>query len=219
MRDFPSVVSTYDRAIACFPGQELRFPDKLENIARSLAAVDGVVIAPGETFSFWRVVGRPTEAAGYRRAAALKSGVLTEDIGGSICLSSTLLYNVALLAGAAIIERRCHSVDSYGDARYFELGRDAAVEHPYIDLRFRNALSRDALLHAVVVDRRAHAELRTRDATPIDVQIEVSAPHQTPEGFRFHTSRTVTLAGAAARDDLGWSDYRVTARDTAPRAT
>ncbi len=49
-----------------------------------------------------------------------------------------------------IVERHCHSVDSYGDARYFELGRDAAVEYAYLDLRFRNDFPQPLLIRSRV---------------------------------------------------------------------
>src|SRR5438552_11471453 len=94
----PIVIATYERPIACYPGQEARFDDKLQNLKLACAAINDVVIGPGEIFSFWRSVGPATARRGYRRAAALRNGVLGEDVGGSICLVSTVLYNVAMLA-------------------------------------------------------------------------------------------------------------------------
>ncbi|HEX5479009.1 MAG TPA: VanW family protein, partial [Dehalococcoidia bacterium] len=122
-------ICAYALPIACYPGQEQRYEGKVRNLSLSMAAIDGALVMPGEVLSFWRLVGRPTRAAGYKEAAALKAGRLTSEVGGSICLASTVLYNVGLLAGMGILERYCHSVDTYGDARYFELGRDAAVEY------------------------------------------------------------------------------------------
>src|SRR6185436_20314184 len=101
---------------------------------------------PDEVFSFNACVGRADASSGYDRAAVLKGGRLTQDAGGAICLVSTLLYGAALLSGMDVVERRCHSVDSYGPERYFELGRDAAVNFPYIDLRLRNVFDCPLLL-------------------------------------------------------------------------
>ena len=155
-------------------GQEGNFAAKRNNLARSLAAIDRLVVYPRETFSFWHCVGRPTIRAGYQEAAAIRDGALVRDIGGAICLASTLLYNVGLLAGMAIEERWCHSVDSYGDARYFELGRDAAVEYAYRDLRMRNDLAAPLMLRARVCDGAVRAEARAPSPQPLDVNVVVS---------------------------------------------
>jgi len=171
----PHEVRAYALRLICYPGQERSFHAKCRNIELALAAVDGVLIAPGEVFSFWRLVGRPTERAGYARAAALKAGVLTEDVGGALCLASTLLYNVALLAGMEIIERRCHSVDSYGDRRYFELGRDAAIEYAYVDLRFRNPHPQPLLLSARIVGDQVVARLHSPTPLEVDATVDVRA--------------------------------------------
>jgi vancomycin resistance protein VanW len=147
---FAFPVCSYELPLVCYPGQEASFASKRANIARSLAACDGVVVGAGETFSFWRCAGRPTAARGYGSAAAMRDGVMGTEIGGAICFSATLLYNAGLLSGMEIAERWCHSVDTYGDARYFELGRDAAVEFAYRDLRMRNRAGVDLRIGARV---------------------------------------------------------------------
>ncbi len=232
---YTHVVSAYELPLVCYPGQEARFDAKRHNIERALAVVDGHLIAPGETFSFWRALGRPTERAGYRAAAALKSGVLTDDIGGAICFVSTLLYNAALLGGMAIDERRAHSVDSYGDARYFELGRDASVEYAYLDLRCRNVVDTPLLLRARLNGERATAELRAAAPLAISVRVDVIAPIVTPPetivridrtlapgsvvvervglpGIAVRTRRSVDYAGTHRTDDLGVSVHQAQAR-------
>lgn len=204
------------------------FSAKRSNVALALASIDGVVVASGETLSFWRCVGRPTRRAGYGAAAAIKSGVLTQDVGGAICLVSTLIYNVGLLAGLAVDERRCHSVDSYGARRYFELGRDAAVEHPYIDLRLRNVLDVPVRFSARIEGDRVVGEAWAAAPLDLAVTIEVAAPASIrvparvvfdprlapgarlvvdpgADGARVTTRRIVRYAGSAYADDLGES--------------
>ncbi len=226
---FPHRVAAYELALRCYPGQEARFDDKRHNIALALARFDSVVIAPGETLSFWRRVGRPTERTGYKRAAALKAGVLTEDVGGSICLASTLLYNAGLLAAMHVVERTCHSVDSYGADRYFELGRDASVEYAYRDLRMRNELPAALLLRTHVEAASVLAEIWSAVPLALHVEIHVEEPRftapplvQTPDasltqavaiddpgliGVEVRTRRSLWLDGIARCDDLGVSRH------------
>ena len=222
-------VAEYALPLRCYPGQEARFEGKRHNIARALAQFDGLVIAPGETLSFWRRVGRPTERGGYKRAAALKARLLTEDIGGSICLASTLLYNAGLLAAMRITERSCHSVDSYGADRYFELGRDSSVEYAYRDLRMRNELPASLLLRTRVEANAAVAEVWSARPLALRVEINVGEPlfveppiMRTLDaslrtgtvvddpglvGVEVRTRRIVRLDGVARHDDLGVSRH------------
>jgi vancomycin resistance protein VanW len=163
---------------------------------------------PGQVLSFWRLVGRPMRATGYTEAAALKAGRLTEEIGGSICLASTVLYNVGLLAGMSIVERYCHSVDTYGDARYFELGRDAAVEYAYRDLRMSNEIDAPLAIRAGVCGGRVFAEAWSRPDLRLDVQLEVSSiAYVDGEAIEVRTWRTVSLDGRTWTDDLGLSHH------------
>ena len=228
-RAFPVLICRYERPLICYPGQEHRFAGKQHNCTLVLRACDDLVIEPNETFSFWDCIGRPTQKRGFLPAAALKDGRLVEDIGGAVCLASTLLYNVGLLSGMAIVERRCHSVDSYGAARYFELGRDAAVEYAYLDLRLRNDFASPLLLRSRIEDDAVIAEIWSDRALGISVEIVVGVAVITPPttvvvrdaslgrddvvvadagatGVRVHTSRMVRSPNGPERfDDLGIS--------------
>lgn len=210
-RDFSHRVCGYERPLICYAGQEGRFAAKKHNVELALSCVDGLVVAPGETFSFWRCVQRATVRSGYAAAAALKDGVLVDDVGGAICLASTLLFNIGLLSGMAIDERWCHSVDSYGDARYFELGRDAAVEYAYRDLRLRNVFDAPMLLRAWVSADAVCAEAWSSRPADIQVNITVSAPECDGVGVSVTTVRQVSRSGTAHThtEDRSQSTYRV----------
>ena len=80
----------YELPFIDYPGQEQLAEAKRQNQRLLGDALDGTLLQPGETFSLWRLSGRPTAAAGYAPAAAIRSGVLTTDMGGSTCLLSTV---------------------------------------------------------------------------------------------------------------------------------
>lgn len=129
-------------------GQEA-FPDKLSefstryvasNVNRTtnlrLAAnkINGTVIMPGEEFSYNKVVGERTIAAGYKEAPIYVSGRVEDGLGGGICQITTTLYNAAVLANLEITERTNHQfVPSYAGA-----SRDATVVYGAIDFKFKN---------------------------------------------------------------------------------
>ncbi len=205
----------YERPLIDYPGQEHLAGAKRRNQELLAGALTGTVIAPGETFSVWKLAGRPSKAKGYLKAAALKSGKLTTDTGGAVCLLSTALYNAALLSGMTVSERRCHSVDSYGNGRYFELGRDAAIEFGYTDLRFRNRHEEPVRLEVHVLNDRIRCAIRGSLPMPVNVRIEVSAPDLMPDreegGRRFavRTRRVISTESGCISEDLGPSVYRI----------
>jgi hypothetical protein len=108
---------------------------KAHNLATAAAALDGLVLPPGSTFSFWRQVGRATRARGYRVGRMLREGCLVPAVGGGLCQLSTALYDAALSAGCRIVERHAHSRVVPGSIAE-RTGRDATVAWNYVDLRF-----------------------------------------------------------------------------------
>lgn len=204
------LVCRYTLPVQCYPGQEPHFESKRSNIALAMGALNGLEVAAGETFSFWRSVGRPTARRGYGFAAAIKDGVLTQDIGGALCLVSTLVYNALLLSGMTVRERYAHSVDSYGDARYFELGRDAAVEYPYRDLRGTNDATGALLLRVRMEGGLAVAEVMSRSAPERSVDVEAQVVGQADgRPLVVRTLRHIRDAAVARTQDLGLSVYRL----------
>lgn len=104
------------------------------NSELSLDRIQGVVIAPGETFSFNKVVGSFSRDEGYRKAPVSYNGQLIDSWGGGVCQTSTTLYNAALVSGLEIVERNRHRFAP----SYVPPGRDAAVAYTAIDLKLKN---------------------------------------------------------------------------------
>lgn len=116
------------------------------NIRLAAKKIDGLVLAPGEAFSFNGVVGRRTSVAGFRVAGVYKDGKHDVDIGGGICQVSTTLYNAALFANLKVNKRQNHSMP----VPYVPIGRDAAVDYATIDLGFTNTLDVPIAVNAEV---------------------------------------------------------------------
>lgn len=108
---------------------------KVQNLRIAAAAVDGLVLEPGETFSFWRAAGRATRGKGYVVGRELRLGCMIPSIGGGICQLTNALSRVAHRAGMEIVERHSHSVHPEGF--FIDDETDATVFWNYIDFRFR----------------------------------------------------------------------------------
>ncbi len=109
-------------------------PNRLSNIKRALAYINGTCLEPGEVFSFNGVVGKRTANRGFKVATAYSSGDVTEELGGGICQVSTTLFNAAVKADLKIVERHNHSLT----VAYVDSGKDATVNWDSQDLRFKN---------------------------------------------------------------------------------
>jgi vancomycin resistance protein YoaR len=114
------------------------------NIRLATKMIDGIIIPPGETFSFNKVVGPRTRAKGFQEAGIYINGNLDQGLGGGICQVSTTLYNAVLLADLDIIERDNHSLTVH----YVPLSRDAAVNYGSKDLKFKNNTKYHLYIHA-----------------------------------------------------------------------
>ncbi|MBE3599628.1 MAG: VanW family protein [Limnochordaceae bacterium] len=108
--------------------------ERTANIAIAAAALDGMVLKPGATFSFNEAVGPRITERGYRTAPVILDGQLVPDVGGGVCQVSSTLYNAALLAGLEARRRAPHSIPVW----YVPLARDATVAYGLIDLRLVN---------------------------------------------------------------------------------
>lgn len=146
---------------------------KLTNIANGAARIDGIVIEPGQIFSFWALVGRPSAEAGFQLGRSIRGGMVDGDIGGGLCQLSGIAYELMLRAGMEIVERHPHSRDLYDDVeRFTPLGLDATVVWPYRDLRMRNTLRRSVALCFRVEGMTLHASLWS-DAPSVPAAITI----------------------------------------------
>lgn len=116
------------------------------NIARSAANFFGVVIAPGEEFSFNNYLGSVSEDDGYEEGFIIVGGRTINGIGGGVCQVSTTLYQSAFLAGFPITERWEHGyqLHYYNDGE--GPGMDATVFSPIVDMKFINNTPHHLLL-------------------------------------------------------------------------
>jgi vancomycin resistance protein VanW len=133
---------------------------KIQNLRAALRGIDGIEVAAGEIFSFWRHVGRPLRRRGFVAGRELREGCLIATIGGGLCQLSNALYEAGLDAGLEIVERHAHTRIVPG-SRAAE-GRDATVFWNYLDLRLRaeRAFRIEARLTAdtLELEIRGHAE-------------------------------------------------------------
>ena len=135
-------VSTNDIGFDAFPDQLSSFSTSFKssnsnrstNIRLCASKINGVVLMPGETFSFNSTVGKRTPEAGYKEAPAYLNGKTIMDYGGGICQVSSTLYNAVLYSNLEITERYNHGYQP----SYVKSGLDATVSWGGPDFKFTN---------------------------------------------------------------------------------
>ena len=157
--------------------------DENRNVNLEIAAkkIDGVIVKPGEHFSFNKVVGSRTKANGFKDAGVIQSGRVIPGIGGGICQVSTTLYRAALLSGLKITERHNHSI--YDGIEYADRGLDAAVAWGYKDFKFVNSLKTPILIYAKAgngaVNIEIYAERQPFEKIILETRNEIKHAYKT----------------------------------------
>jgi vancomycin resistance protein YoaR len=122
--------------ITYFPGSTQA---RLTNVRTGAARFNGVLLAPGEVFSFGALLGDVGPEQGYVPELVILQDHEEKQYGGGLCQVSSTAFRAALLAGLPILERHNHAFAiSYYTAPYGVPGVDATIYYPQIDLKFRN---------------------------------------------------------------------------------
>ena len=104
-------------------GDEITCTNRLHNLHLAIKAINNRFLKSGEAFSLSQHLGEPSEANGYRSGPVFKQGQVLSDAGGGLCLIATNLYQLFLHSGCTILERHNHSIDAYGEERFYNCTR------------------------------------------------------------------------------------------------
>lgn len=131
-------------------------PNRIHNVKLSASRVTGILVKPGEEFSFDKYLGDVSRATGYATAYVISGGKTVLGDGGGVCQVSTTLFRAILNAGLPITERHAHA---YRVGYYEEEsppGIDATVFYPSVDLKFVN----DTGNYILIQSKASEDELR-----------------------------------------------------------
>ena len=122
------------RFATSFAGSTYSKKNRVFNIEKAAAMIDGVTIAPGEEFDMNATLGDRNAENGWKKAAGIRDGAYVQEYGGGVCQVSTTLYNAVLMADLSVTERHHHS----WPLGYIDPGRDATISTDGPNFRFIN---------------------------------------------------------------------------------
>ena len=149
--------------------------NRIWNLQLAAQKLNCLNISPQKIFSFSDRIGEPTKTNGFREAPVFVRGQVLTDVGGGLCLVATNIFNTLLYAGCEILERHCHSIDAYGESRFYELGQDAAVANGYKDLIIRNHSQIPLQLRFQVLEKENKVESSVWGNAPKPWQVRVES--------------------------------------------
>ncbi len=202
------------------------------NIGLAASRINGVLIPPGEEFSFVNTVGDISANTGFKQAYVIKSGRTVLDDGGGVCQVSTTIFRAALNSGLPITARTAHAYRVGYYEQGFPPGIDATIFHPSVDFKFKNDTDKHILVQASVAGNSLTVELYgTSDGrtvtmtkpvvtgiTPAPPEIRQDDPtlprgtvkqvDWAANGANVSFSRTVTKGGITYINEVFRSNYR-----------
>ncbi|MDE5908985.1 MAG: VanW family protein [Lachnospiraceae bacterium] len=135
--------------------------NKVTNLRLASAKVSGILLRPGEVFSYWKLIGKPSRRKGYLDGMVLKSGTFHAGCGGGLCQLSNLIFWMTIHTPLTVTERHRHSYDVFPDSnRTQPFGSGATCFYPHGDLMIRNNTSDTYQLSIWMDDTYLHGQWR-----------------------------------------------------------
>ena len=141
--------------------------NKAVNIRLASSKINGIIIHPGETFSFWKTIGVVNEKKGYKQGRVIKQNKLVKGTGGGLCNLANTINNLILHSPLEIVEFHKHSDALASDIGHrVPMANGTSVSYSYIDYRFKNTTDQDIQLLLWCDETKLYGELRSQKAFP-----------------------------------------------------
>lgn len=210
-----TIYSFHSNMIKRAPGVDLTTQyNKAENIRLACAQIHGILIHPGETFSFWRTVGKITRRKGYKEGRVITNVGLTTGLGGGLCNLGNSINRVILHSPLTITEFHKHSDALAPDeGPRIPLNAGTSVSYNYIDYRFKNNTDQIYQLLLWCEGEELFAELRAQHPIDTRYRLEEEDHHFRREGkhyYRLAKLYRITSDKATGEDihkELIWDNH------------
>jgi len=147
--------------------------NKVFNLQLVAKKLDGLLIRPGETFSYWQVARHADKQTPYKDGLVVRNGVLGVAYGGGLCQMSNLLFWMFLHSPLTIVERHTHSKKDFPSVLGAEPeGVDATISEGWIDLKMKNETDRTFQIAIDFEDEKIVGSLLADKDMPATYEIE-----------------------------------------------
>ena len=163
------ITSLLAKGISNFSGSPV---SRIHNIKIGATTFNGVLLKPGEEFSFNTILGDVGPETGYKAELVIKQNKTVPEYGGGLCQVSTTAFRAAIYAGLPIEERQAHA---FAVKYYNPQGFDATIYPPHSDLRFVNDTPSNLLIQTKIKGTELTFEFY---GTSDGRKVEIEGPNQ-----------------------------------------
>lgn len=161
--------------------------NKAVNIRLASSKITGIVIHPGEIFSFWRTIGTVNKRKGYKEGRVIRQNKLITGTGGGLCNLANTINNLILHSTLEIVEFHKHSDALASDIGHrVPMANGTSVSYNYIDYRFKNNTDQDVQLLLWCDESKLYGELRSEYEFPYSYEIVEEDHHFQKEGDKYY---------------------------------
>ena len=146
--------------------------NKVKNLEIAGKKIDGIIIKPGEVFSFWNLVGRATKKKGYLEGLVITGRSLGKGIGGGVCQMGNLIHYLVLHTDLEVVEKHHHSDALFPDEkRRVPFGTGTSISYKKLDYKFKNTTKYPIQLRIWQDDTMLYGEIRS--TVPLDYKYKL----------------------------------------------
>lgn len=161
--------------------------NKATNLELACGRISGILIKPGEIFSFWELVGNPTARKGYKPGLNIRKGKPVSGIGGGLCQLANMIHYLVLHSSMEITEIHHHSDALFPDERRrVPFGTGTSICYNYKDYRFKNNTDQNVQILVWCENGELHGELRSTEQFPFSYELVEENAHFHKEGTKYY---------------------------------
>lgn len=166
--------------------------NKVTNIRIACEKINGLIIQPNETFSFWSLLGRPTKRRGFTDGLVISKNGLTSGIGGGLCQMANMIHFLVLSSPLEVTELHHHSDALFPDEkRRVPFGTGTSVAYNNVDYRFKNVTDSRVQLLVWISDGYLCGELRSEKQFPFTYKLIEENSFFSKEGKDYYRNSEV----------------------------
>ena len=179
---------------------------RIHNIKLGMSKFNGVILGPGEEFSFNKLLGEVDGQNGYQAELVIKGGLLEREYGGGLCQVSTTVFRAAILAGLTIKERKPHS---FPVQYYNPQGFDSTIYPGVVDLKFINDTASHILIQTKVIGSQLSVEIYgSDDGRKVTMEGPVQYDHKSNGSMKAYFLRKIAFDDGTTKEERFDSVYK-----------
>ena len=160
---------------------------KAENIRLASGKINGMIIHPGEVFSFWKTVGKTTRRKGYQDGRIIVGNQIKPGLGGGLCNLGNTIHWLVLHSPLEVTEFHSHSDALAPDeGKRVPFSSGTSVCYNSVDYRFRNNTDQDVQILVWCENEKLYAELRSEREYPWEYQLVEENHHFAKKGAKYY---------------------------------